>query len=299
MLLAQLELGGILDRDDPLVVGDERRDHVQRGGLARPSPARDEDVEPGLDAGLQELEHLRRRRSEVDQVVDRVRPRRELPDGDDGPDEGEGLDDRVDARAIGQAGVHPRARFVDPPAERGDDAVDDPEDVFVVQEDAVDAVDLAGPFDVDAGRPVDHDLGDGLVAQEGLQRPEAHQVVDHLLDEAQPLVTGDREGVLGHDAVDNRLDLGPDVGRRDVEQRVERADHLLLEAEANGAQQLLAGRDTGAGERDRGGRSRRSGVRIRGVGRLLSSLHALEQRHDRSLRDERGSRDPYGWSAYE
>ena len=87
-----------------------------------------------------------------DEVVDRERLGRELPDGDDRPDERERLDDRVDARAVGQAGVDARARFVDPPAERGDDPVDDPQDVLVVQEDAVDALDLAGPLDVDVAR---------------------------------------------------------------------------------------------------------------------------------------------------
>ena len=38
---------------------------------------------------------------------------------------------------------------------------------------AVDALDLAGPLDVDVVRAVDHDLGDRLVGQERLERPEA------------------------------------------------------------------------------------------------------------------------------
>ena len=36
----------------------------------------------------------------------------------------------------GQAGVDARARLVDPPAERGDDPLDDAQDVLVVEEDA-------------------------------------------------------------------------------------------------------------------------------------------------------------------
>ena len=34
VLLVQLELGGVLDRDDALVLGDERGEHVERRGLA-------------------------------------------------------------------------------------------------------------------------------------------------------------------------------------------------------------------------------------------------------------------------
>ena len=43
---------------------------------------------------------------------------------------------------------------VDAPSDRGDDPVDDPQDVLVVQEGALDALDLAVPLDVDvvAGR---------------------------------------------------------------------------------------------------------------------------------------------------
>ena len=58
----------------------------------------------------------------------------ELADRDHGPDERQRLDDRVHARAVGQARVHARARLVDAPAERRDDPVDDPQDVLVVEE---------------------------------------------------------------------------------------------------------------------------------------------------------------------
>ena len=55
VVLVQLQLGGVLDGDDALVVGDERRQHVERRGLAGAGAARDEDVEPALDAGREEV----------------------------------------------------------------------------------------------------------------------------------------------------------------------------------------------------------------------------------------------------
>ena len=90
----------------------------------------------------------------------------------------------------------------------GDDPVDDPQHVLVVEEHAVDAVDLAGPLDVDLGGAVDHHLGDRLVLEERLQRPEARDLVDHLVDEAQPLFARHREALRHQDAVDDPLDLG-------------------------------------------------------------------------------------------
>ncbi len=122
-------------------MNDERT--LRRGRLARAGAAGDEDVELGLDADPQELEHLRRRGPEPDEVVDGDRLGRELPDRDDRPDQRQRFDDRVHARAVGQAGIDAGARLVDPPAQRRDDPVDDPEDVLVVQEVAVDAMDLA------------------------------------------------------------------------------------------------------------------------------------------------------------
>src|SRR3712207_7526774 len=44
------ELGSVLDRHDPLVVGDEGRQHVERRGLSSAGAARDQDVQPALHA---------------------------------------------------------------------------------------------------------------------------------------------------------------------------------------------------------------------------------------------------------
>ena len=52
-----------------------------------------------------------------------------------------------------------------------------------LRNDAVDAEDLAVALDVDLVGPVDHHLGDGVVLEERLERPEAHDLVDHLLDQ--------------------------------------------------------------------------------------------------------------------
>ncbi len=65
--------------------------------------------------------------------------------------------------------------------------------------------DLARPLDVDLRRAVDHDLGDGRVAEERLERPEADHLVDQLVHEPHALVARHGEVLVAHDPVDDRL----------------------------------------------------------------------------------------------
>ena len=112
--------------------------------------------------------------------------------------------------------------------------------MLVVQEDGIDAEDLAGPLDVDLRRAIDHDLGDRFIVEERLQRPETGDVIDHLEDQAQPFIAGHDETLRDHHPVDECLDLGAGVGRRGVDKGVEGPDDLLLEAQPDIAQELFA-----------------------------------------------------------
>ena len=222
---------------------------------------------------------------EADEVVDRDRFRRELPDGDDRADQRQRLDDRVDARAVGQPRVHARARRVDPPAERGDDPVDDPQDVLVVEEVAVDPLDLAAALDVEVARAVDHDLGDRLVGEQRIERPEAADLADQLLGQVLALVMGHRESVDADDALDDRIDLDPELLRiLDIEQRIEGDHDFGLEAQPDLVQQVLAGMDRGrrrGHDRDRGRRDDDlDRAVVQRAGALLCLLDPLEQRHE-------------------
>ena len=164
---------------------------------------------------------------------------RELPDRDDRPDERQRRDDRVDAGAVGQAGVDHRRRLVDAATDRGDDPVDDPHDVVVVLEDDVRELELAGPLDVDLARAVDHDFRDRLVAQERLERPEADDLVGDLLEHPDALGAGQGEAFLVDDLAEDLLDLAPDldlVGQ--VELRVEVLDDPALDPELDVAERL-------------------------------------------------------------
>src|SRR4029079_6895658 len=73
----------------------------------------------------------------------------ELPDRQARPVDGDRWDDDVDTRAVLEARVTHRLRLVDPPSDRGDDAVDDAPQAALVLEGKARQLDLAAAFDED------------------------------------------------------------------------------------------------------------------------------------------------------
>ncbi len=80
----QLEFGGVLDGDDALVAGDEAGQDVEGGGLAGPGAAADQDVQPALDTGGEDVGDRAGEGAETDQVVDLEGVGGELADGQQG-----------------------------------------------------------------------------------------------------------------------------------------------------------------------------------------------------------------------
>ena len=114
------------------------------------------------------------------------------------------IDDRIDARAVGQARVHHRRGFVDAPPQRRDDSLDDQAQLPVVAETLVRAFDLAVALDVDRVGPVDHDFGDVRIAHQIFERPEAQRFVDDLAPQLGELFGRARE-LAGRNAAMRRF----------------------------------------------------------------------------------------------
>ncbi len=57
--LGETQLGGVLDRDEAFVVGDEPAQHAEERRLAAAGPAADDQVDPPTDGGLEEAQHPR------------------------------------------------------------------------------------------------------------------------------------------------------------------------------------------------------------------------------------------------
>jgi hypothetical protein len=65
----ELQLGGVLDREDALALGDEARQHVEQSGLPGARASADENVQSGSDAVGQEVQHRLRQGAQIDEVL--------------------------------------------------------------------------------------------------------------------------------------------------------------------------------------------------------------------------------------
>ena len=94
--------------------------------------------------------------------------------------------------------------------------------------------DLAAALDVDVARAVHHDLGDGVVAQERLERPVAEDVVGDLARDLRPLLAGERGLVERDRLVDGladalgELDGALRLGPRE-QPRPDPRDHVMVD----------------------------------------------------------------------
>ena len=80
-----------------------------------------------------------------------------------------------------------------------------------IGEDDLAPLDPALALDPDLVVGVAHDLGDGVVGEQRLERPVAERVLEHLLDEALALDRRDPDVLALEDLVDRGADLGPQL----------------------------------------------------------------------------------------
>ena len=135
VVLLQLQFGRVLDRDHALVAGDEAATACSAASSCRNRYRREmRTFSRALMHASMQHRHLGRERLVVQQVFELERVGAEPADAEARPVQGERRDDRVDAGAVRQPGVHHRARLVHPPADLRHDPVDDLEQVVVVAE---------------------------------------------------------------------------------------------------------------------------------------------------------------------
>src|SRR6266446_10617423 len=106
--LLQRELGGILDGDDSLVLGNERGETIEHRGFARARSAADDYVQARADHGEQEFDQVPGERLLLDQRTDIETMLAESANRERGPVERERRYDRVDTRTVGEARVDHR-----------------------------------------------------------------------------------------------------------------------------------------------------------------------------------------------
>ena len=223
----QLQLGRILDRDQPLTHRNQVRQHVQQCGLARACAARDDDALVLLHTDAQEFHHRRRGALVGHQRIGRHHRAVEAPDGDGGPFQRHRRNDGVDPRTIGQTRIHQRRGLIDAPAQRRHDALDHVADGVIVRERQRHLLQLALALHKDVGGTVDHDLADQRVGHQPLQRPQAHGLIHAVLHQHVPVDVGRQVLHTGHDPLHRRTHLGLHlVGRELGEVAAPQIDHL-------------------------------------------------------------------------
>ena len=203
--LLQAQLGVVLDGDDALAVGHRRGERVQQRRLAGAGAAADDDVQPRLHQRAQQLRRsaasIERMRTSSSIVNSRGKRRIVIV----GPAQRERRDDHVHALAAGQARVDHRAGLVHAPVDGRDDPVDRLEQLRLVGERDVGALDPAGALDVDLVGAVDHDLGHGVVGQQRLQDAQADRLVDDAADQPRALGGGEHGPFARDHAPDDAL----------------------------------------------------------------------------------------------
>jgi hypothetical protein len=169
----------------------------------------------------------------ADQVFELERHRPEPPDGHRRAVQRQRRDNRVDAAAVGKAGVAHGGNLVDPAADQADDAVDDLPQVGVVAEAHVRHLDPPAALDVNLVETVHQDVADAQVLQQRLERPETERLVHHLVHEAFLVVGVEQALLVLAQLADDLADLLSDgLGGEHLEVlEVQPLDELLVDAD--------------------------------------------------------------------
>ena len=121
----------------------------------------------------QDFGHRRAQRADIDQLCQIEGLLGEFTDRDQRAIDADWPHRHVDARTVLQARVAERMRFVDPPTDRGDDLVDDPQQMLLVLEAHRQRLKDAVTFDVNAFVAVDQNIVDAGILEQRLERARA------------------------------------------------------------------------------------------------------------------------------
>ena len=137
--------------------------------------------------------------------------------------------------------------FIDPPADRRHDLLDDAHQVPLVLEPDRRRLQHAVSLDEHAVVPVDQDVGDRRVLEQGLDRPQAEQFVEHVVDQLLALGMVERVALLVEFLENDVADLFLDLLARHVFERrqVDEAEQALVKLDLQLGVQFVGGEGAG------------------------------------------------------
>jgi hypothetical protein len=168
--LLQLKFGGVLAGDDALVLVDIRGQTVEQRRLARTGTAGNTTLQRTRPMICRTVCAFRVIEPKLDQLIEGQLVLLELTNGQRGAVDGQRRRDHVDTRAVQQARVADRARFVDAAADLAHDALADIQQLALSRK-RTPFLHLAVDFDEAHAGAVDHDVGDVVAASSGSSGP--------------------------------------------------------------------------------------------------------------------------------
>ena len=218
--VAHGELEDLLARDHALAGGNGPGQRADHGGLAGLGGARDDDVEAGLDGGVEEGGRTGGQGAQANEIRRARGPRGVLADIDSPVAGGDRRDDDVKTLSPRQLGVHEGGRQIQPAPRDPQHALDQDSQLLVLQ-DRGGQFRPAGAGHEDAPGRVAPDLLDRVVVEVALERSEARQGVDGAGLGVGGVVQGRDEAGVGAGHVVGR-GLGDEaLQRRGVGERVD------------------------------------------------------------------------------
>ena len=184
VFLLELEFGGVFDGNDAIVIGDEAGEGVEERCFARAGASGDDDIESSFHGTFEEHHHFGSEGAEFEEVFECEGVAAEAADGEGGAIESEGWDDGIESGAIGKPSIDHGGRFVDASSDFGDDAIEDLQEVFVIAEGDIGALDAAIFLNEHIFRSVDHDVCDAFFLEKDFERSEAEGFIEHFFDES-------------------------------------------------------------------------------------------------------------------
>ena len=235
-------------------------------------------VTRALHRRRQQFRHLRPQCTDVDQLVQVERLLGEFTDRYQRAVDRHRAYRDVDAGAVEQAGVAHRMRFIDAPADRRDDLVDDAQQMRFVLEAHTGRLEHTAALDIDALVAVDQDVVDSFVFEQRLERTKPGHLVENFRDEVVELFRVERQP-LGQDILrDKLLDVAAHLVFRQLFQRrkIDLLDQPAVQPHL-GIEHLVGEQRIG---RRRRGRLRRRLLRKRIPGNRLRRSALFNRRND-------------------
>ncbi len=241
MRLLQLKLGGVFDGDQALFFRDEGGQRIEHGGLAGAGAAGNDRGDARLHRRPEQLGHRRTQRADFHQPAEVERLLGKFADRDQGAVDADRPHRHVDARAVLQARVAKRMRFVDAAADRGHDFIDDAQQVILVLEAHRQRLKYAAALHINAFVAVDQDVADGRVLEQRLERTQTGHLVENFRNEVRKLLRVQRQPlgqhVLRHQLLD--VSAGFFFGQLFQRRKIDLLDQPAMQSDL-GVEQLVA-----------------------------------------------------------